>query len=133
MHRISGGRTRDGSWSRRAGQIRQESRRAAADELTVMLTELAEGRHSGGQSVEGLQETLTTLATGRVRLLLLAADAAQGTRRLVRTRTRGRGRPVTGDGDRCRFPILRGGVAPVSHSRVLPMARPAMPTCRAHA
>jgi hypothetical protein len=42
-----------------------------------MLTELAEGRHSGGQSVEGLRKTLAALATGRVRLLLLAADAAQ--------------------------------------------------------
>ena len=78
VRRISGGRSNDGSWSRRSAQIVEEVRRAAADERTSMLAELAEGRHPGGQAVEGVQATLAALAEGRVRTLLLVAGAKPG-------------------------------------------------------
>jgi len=75
VHRVSGGRSQDGSWSRRAEQIRQEARRAAEDERASLLAELAEGRGPGGHAVEGSRETLAALAAGRVRTLLLGPDA----------------------------------------------------------
>jgi hypothetical protein len=60
--RITGGRRHDRSWSQRTAQILEEVRRAAEDERTSLLAELAEGRHAGGPAVEGVRETLAALA-----------------------------------------------------------------------
>jgi hypothetical protein len=77
IRRVSGGRSRDGSWARRAEQVRQEAHRAAEEEREALLAELAEGRGRGGRAVEGGRQTLAALAEARVRTLLLAPDAGE--------------------------------------------------------
>lgn len=79
IRRVSGGRSPDGSWQRRAEQIADDLRLAVDETTAALLARLDEGRRPGGRAVEGAAPTLRALTEGRVRTLFLAGDPT-GTR-----------------------------------------------------
>jgi peptide subunit release factor 1 (eRF1) len=76
IRRVSGGRSVDGSWLRRAEQVADDVRLAVEGETAALLAQLDEGRRPDGRAVEGAGPTLDALAAGRVRTLLLSLGAA---------------------------------------------------------
>jgi hypothetical protein len=75
IRRVSGGRSPDGSWLRRAEQVVDDVRLAVEGETAVLLAQLDEERRPDGRAVEGMRATLGALALGRVRTLLLSPEA----------------------------------------------------------
>lgn len=72
VSRIRGSRTADGSQQWRADAVAAVVHEHAARETAALLRDLDEQRAPGGLAVEGEDATLTALAAGRVRTLLLA-------------------------------------------------------------
>jgi Bacterial archaeo-eukaryotic release factor family 2 len=77
VRRVTGGRSEDGSTERRAEQLAEQTLQIATERLETLLAEFADHLGTGGTAVEGADETLTALAAGRVRVLLLSADTPQ--------------------------------------------------------
>lgn len=78
IKRINGSRAADGSQSTRAEVVARAVQEAAADELAVLWGRFQEERSPHGLAVEGADETLTALASGRVGTLLIAPGADDG-------------------------------------------------------
>jgi len=77
IRRVTGGRSPDGSWPRRAEQARWEVRQAAADDRARLLAELLADQ-ARGRAVQGVRGTVAALARAQVRTLLLSPAALDG-------------------------------------------------------
>ncbi|NMH97640.1 Vms1/Ankzf1 family peptidyl-tRNA hydrolase [Pseudonocardia acidicola] len=77
IHRVSGGRSPDGSWQLRAEQVADDVRLAVAAQTALLLGQLDEERRPGGCAVDGVEPTLAALAQGRARILLLTPDTGE--------------------------------------------------------
>jgi peptide subunit release factor 1 (eRF1) len=78
IRHVCGSRSHDGSRHEQAVQVEAETNRMAREETRAALRCLAEERSPSGGAVEGVHDTLTALARGRVRTLIVVDDPKDG-------------------------------------------------------
>ncbi|MBR7827135.1 hypothetical protein KDK95_12530 [Actinospica sp. MGRD01-02] len=72
VHPVSGSRSADGAQAYRARQVEDAARRAGREETEAVMSEFAERRSPNGTAIEGGYATLSALAQGRLRTLLIS-------------------------------------------------------------